>query len=219
MADVPFGPPRVKICGLTRSEDARMAERVGADYLGFVLTGGFGRSVSPADTPSVIEGTSRPRVAVLVDESPGASARLAGSIDASVVQLHGSEPPEAVEALRRLGDWRIWKAVHVRSVEDVARAVLDYGTLVDALLLEGHMEGAVGGAGMRLTVDPEGLRKVLPWGLRLVLAGGLTPDTVVGAVRRFRPHVVDVSSGVECAPGRKDEEAVTRFVRAVQGAA
>ncbi len=194
-----------------------MAERAGADYLGFVLSGGFGRSVSQGQVGGLIQGTSRPRVAVLVDESPETAARLAGSIDATVVQLHGSESPEAVDAVRDLGDWRIWKAVRARSVEDVARAVLDYGALVDALIVEGYREGVVGGGGVSLEVEPARLRQVVPEGLELVLAGGLTPVTVGEAVRRFRPDVVDVSSGVEREPGRKDESMVTRFVRAAKG--
>ena len=209
----------VKICGLTHGDDARMAERVGADYLGFVLTQGFGRSVPPREAAAVIDGTSLPRVAVLVDESPEDAAHLARSIRASVVQLHGSEPPETVEAVRARGDWRIWKAVRARSVEDVARAVLDYGALVDALLLEGYRKGVMGGGGMRLEVEPARVREAVPTDIGLVLAGGLTPDTVGEAVRRFRPDVVDVSSGVEGEPGRKNEAAVTRFVHAAKAAA
>lgn len=194
-----------------------MAERAGADYLGFVLTAGFGRSVAEGEADVVIQGTSRPRVAVLVDETPETAAHLARSIEATVVQLHGSESPEAVVAVRDRGDWRIWKAVRARSVEDVERAVLDYGALVDALLVEGYREGVVGGGGVSLEVEPARLRQVVPEGLELVLAGGLTPVTVREAVRRFRPDVVDVSSGVEREPGRKDESMVTRFVRAAKG--
>jgi phosphoribosylanthranilate isomerase len=196
---------RVKICGLTQAEDARMAERAGADFLGFVLTPGFGRSVPPGAAPALVEGTSRPRVAV-------------SSIDASVLQLHGSEPRETVEALRGLGDWRIWKAVRAGSVEDVARAVLVYGPLVDALLLEGRRQGIVGGGGVRLEVEPERARELIPDGLEFVLAGGLDPDSVGEAVARFRPNIVDVSSGVEREPGRKDEAALIRFVRAAKEA-
>jgi phosphoribosylanthranilate isomerase len=209
---------RVKICGLTQAEDARMAERAGADFLGFVLTPGFGRSVPPGAAPALVEGTSRPRVAVLVDEAPDVAARLAASIDASVLQLHGSEPRETVEALRGLGDWRIWKAVRAGSVEDVARAVLVYGPLVDALLLEGRRQGIVGGGGVRLEVEPERARELIPDGLEFVLAGGLDPDSVGEAVARFRPNIVDVSSGVEREPGRKDEAALIRFVRAAKEA-
>ncbi len=205
MGDPLCAPLRVKICGLTQAEDARMAERAGADFLGFVLTPGFGRSVPPGAAPALVEGTSRPRVAV-------------SSIDASVLQLHGSEPRETVEALRGLGDWRIWKAVRAGSVEDVARAVLVYGPLVDALLLEGRRQGIVGGGGVRLEVEPERARELIPDGLEFVLAGGLDPDSVGEAVARFRPNIVDVSSGVEREPGRKDEAALIRFVRAAKEA-
>ena len=195
-----------------------MAERLGADYLGFILSGGFGRSVPPERAADITRGTRTRRVAVMVNETASRAAELARSIDASVVQLHGDESPETVEQVRASGDWRVWKAVRARSVEDVARAVLDYGSIVHALLLEGWKEGVTGGGGVRLEVDPGEVRAALPPGLGLVLAGGLTPDTVADAVVRFRPAVVDVSSGVEKEPGRKDETSVARFVRAAREA-
>lgn len=210
-------PPKVKICGVTRNEDAGLAERLGADLLGFVLTQGFGRSVPEAAAADVARGTGVPRVAVLVDETPERAARLARSIDAAVVQLHGSESPETVERLRSMGDWRVWKAVRARSLEDVARSVLDYGPLVDALLLEGWKPGVTGGGGARLELRPEDVRRELAAGPALVLAGGLTPDNVAEAIAGFAPAVVDVSSGVEATPGRKDPERVRRFIAVAKG--
>jgi phosphoribosylanthranilate isomerase len=215
-ADAP-APPKVKICGITRNDDARLAERLGADLLGFVLTRGFGRSVPEESAADVVRGTGVERVAVLVDEPLERAARLAHSIDAAVVQLHGSESAETVERLRSVGDWRVWKAVRARSLEDVARAVLDYGPLVDALLLEGWRPGVTGGGGARLELRPEDVRRELVAGPALVLAGGLTPDNVAEAVTAFGPDVVDVSSGVETTPGRKDPERVRRFVTVVKG--
>ncbi len=210
-------PLRVKICGLTHNDDARLAERLGADLLGFILSRGFGRSVPEESVRDVIRGTSLERVAVLVDEPVDRAARLARSIEAAVIQLHGSESPEAVGALRNAGDWRVWKAVRARSLEDVARAVLDYGPLVDGLLLEGWKPGVTGGGGARLELRPEDVRREMADGPALVLAGGLTPDNVAEAVAAFGPDVVDVSSGVETTPGRKDPERMRRFVAAARG--
>lgn len=212
-------PPKVKICGITRNDDARLAEELGADLLGFVLTAGFGRSVPDASGAKVVRGTGVERVAVLVDEPVERAADLGRSIDAAVVQLHGSESPETVERLRSAGGWRVWKAVRARSLEDVARAVLDYGSLVDGLLLEGWKPGVTGGGGVRLELRPEDVRRVLAHGPKLVLAGGLTPENVADAVARFGPSVVDVSSGVETTPGRKDPERVRRFVAFAKGGA
>lgn len=209
-------PPRVKICGLGHNEDARLAERLGADLLGFVLSRGFGRSVAEEDASGVASGTGVERVAVLVDEPVERAARLARSIDAAVIQLHGSETPETVERLRSMGDWRVWKAVRARSFEDVARAVLDYGPLVDGLLLEGWKPGVIGGGGVRLEIRPDDVRREMAAGPALVLAGGLTPDNVAEAVAQFAPDIVDVSSGVETSPGRKDPELMRRFVAVVK---
>lgn len=215
-ADFP-SPPRVKICGLTHNDDARFAERVGADLLGFVLSRGFGRSVPEESAEDVVRGTTVERVAVLVDEPVERATTLARSIDAAVIQLHGSESPETVERLRSVGEWRVWKAVRARSLEDVERAVLDYGPLVDGLLLEGWKPGVTGGGGARLELRPEDVRREMSGGPVLVLAGGLDPDNVADAVAGFGPDVVDVSSGVETTPGRKDPERVRRFVAVAKG--
>lgn len=218
--DAPPGPEgagvRVKICGLTRPEDARQAEAVGADYLGVVLTAGFGRSVEPDVARRVLDGVTVDRVAVLVDEEPRRAADAARRIEATVVQLHGREGRDAVGALRDAGDWRIWKAVRARSVDDLTRTVAEVGDLVDGFLVEGWREGAVGGAGLRLTVGPEAVRGAIPAGRLFVLAGGLTPETVDDAVARFHPDVVDVSSGVEREPGEKDPARVEAFVQALR---
>ena len=85
--------PLVKICGLTRNTDALFAQSVGAGYVGMVLTQGFGRSVPVGAGPGVVSGVTLPRVAVTVDESPGANVALSRSIDASIIQLHGDESP------------------------------------------------------------------------------------------------------------------------------
>jgi phosphoribosylanthranilate isomerase len=206
----------VKICGLTRSVDARQAQRVGADYLGFVLSSGFGRSVPEAHAAEVVAGTSVPRVAVLVDESPASATRLARSIDASVLQLHGDEGRSTVLALREAGDWAIWKAVRARGPEDISRIVDDLGDVVDGLLVEGWREGVIGGGGVPLAVDHRAVRAAVPEGLLFILAGGLTPESVGEGVARFAPDVVDVSSGVERSPGRKAHDRLEAFVRSAR---
>ncbi|MDZ7780135.1 MAG: phosphoribosylanthranilate isomerase [Gemmatimonadota bacterium] len=204
--------PRVKICGVTRREDALVAEELGADFVGFILSSGFGRSVPEAEIPDLVRGLAPSRVAVLVDERPGRAVALAEGAEAAVVQLHGEEPPDVARAIREAGSWTVWKAVRARAVEDVARAVLDYGDWVDGLLIEGWKAGVTGGGGARLALDPERVRASIPAHLTFVLAGGLKPDSVGRAITRFRPDVVDVSSGVEGEPGRKDREKVRRFI-------
>lgn len=206
-------PLQVKICGLTRREDVVAAAAAGADYVGVVVTEGFGRSVPMTRAADLVADVRPVAVAVTVDETPERAAALARALGAGVVQLHGQEPPEAVEALRTLGSWRIWKAVRVRVPEDLMTAAIRYGDAADALLVEGWREGVVGGGGVRADLAAlENVRATLPPDLPLVLAGGLTPDTVAQAVARFRPAVVDVSSGVEERVGVKSQILIERFV-------
>lgn len=213
----PKGRPRVKICGLTAHDDALAAERWGADFLGVVLTAGFERSVPVASAAAVVSGTSAHKVAVLVDPSGAEAARAAAAIGASVVQLHGDEDPDLVRELRDRGDWQLWKAVRARVPSDILRAVESFGPVVDGILVEGWKAGVVGGGGVRVVLEPEEVREAVPRSLRLILAGGLTPSTVASAVARFRPDVVDVSSGVEREPGRKDPKMLRAFLRAAHG--
>lgn len=209
----------VKICGLTRREDAELAASLGADYLGVVLSAGYRRSVALPDAGTLLEGLAPTRVAVFVDESVESAEDLAAMAGVEVIQLHGSEPPEMVAELAAQRTWRLWKAVRAQGPDDVLRAVDRYGTWVEAILVEGWLEGVVGGGGARLSMARLGsLRELVLAPLRIVLAGGLTPGNVGRAVDHFRPHVVDVSSGVEVATGRKSPDLVTRFIRAARRA-
>ena len=208
---------RVKICGLTRREDVVAADAAGADYLGVVLTAGFGRAVKPSEARALVAGTRPPKVAVLVDENVDAAAEAARALGADVIQLHGNEAAEMLVALRARGPWKLWKAVQARSAADIEQAVERYGTLVDAFLVEGWGTPGVGGA--RVQIDPVRVRALLPAGTAFVLAGGLTPDTVADGVRAFHPDVVDVSSGVERALRVKDHDKIRAFIDAARTAA
>ena len=203
---------RVKICGLMRNEDALIADRAGADYLGVILSRGFRRSVALEECAAIVEGTKSLKVAVVVDEDPDGTESAAYRVGASVIQLHGNEPLDVVEELRHRGSWKLWKAVRAQSLEDVRVALDLYGSLVDGILVEGWKEGVVGGGGARVTLEPVGLRSLIPSNCDFVLAGGLGPDTVAEAVGLFSPNVVDVSSGVERRLGEKDPDGVSAFI-------
>lgn len=219
--------PLVKICGVTRVEDARAALTAGADFVGAILTSGFGRSVEPGHAATYLQ--ERPGgasdggpvlVAVLVDPDPDQAVAAARRSGAGIVQLHGEETPEVVRAVAAAGPWKVWKAVRARDADEVARAVERYGGLVDGLLLDGG-RGDQRGGGLGIAFDrgaAAALRSGIPPGVRLVLAGGLDPVNVRRAVRRFRPDVVDVSSGVEVRRGQKDPRRVAAFVRAARNA-
>jgi phosphoribosylanthranilate isomerase len=209
---------RVKVCGLVRREDVLIADAAGVDYLGVILSPGFGRSVRPARAAALVEGTRAPKVAVVVDATAASAEAAAAALEARVIQLHGTEEPDVLEALRHRGEWTLWKAVRAATLADVERAVERYAPVADGLLVEGRREGSLGVGGARLVLDAEQVRGLVPRGLDFVLAGGLGPDTVAEAVRRFRPDVVDVSSGVERELGVKDPSLVRAFVRAARRA-
>ena len=213
-------PPRVKICGVTRVEDARLAADAGADFVGAVLSPGFGRSVPPSVAAGYAPGSDGPTlVAVVVDPGPGEVEAWAAESGAGVVQLHGEETPELLRSLRERGPWSLWKAVRVSMADDVRAAVERYGEVADGLLLDGARSGERGGGhGVRFPWEAaEEAREALR-GLTFVAAGGLTPESVGEAVRRLRPDVVDVSSGVEARVGVKEPALVRAFARNARAA-
>ena len=208
----------VKICGITTPEDALVAQELGADYLGMILSQGFSRSLLPDEAVDIGLVAETPLVAVLVDESLDEAQRIAELSGASVIQLHGEENVEYVEELRRRGMWTIWKAVRVRDPEDVTRAVEGLGTSVDGLLLDGWHPDRPGGSGVSFSWEGvRVMRDQIPSALKVIVAGGLTPGNVADAVRVLRPDVVDVVSGVELNIRRKDPELIGAFVRNARG--
>ena len=208
----------VKICGITTPEDALVAQELGANYLGMILSQGFSRSFLPDEAVDIGLVAETPLVAVLVDESLDEAQRLAELSGASVIQLHGEENVEYVEELRRRGMWTIWKAVRVRDPEDVTRAVEGLGPSVDGLLLDGWHPDRPGGSGVSFSWEGvRVMRDQIPSALKVIVAGGLTPGNVADAVRVLRPDVVDVVSGVELNIRRKDPELIGAFVRNARG--
>ena len=208
-----MGDVQVKICGLCSVEDARAAEESGASYLGMILSPGFGRSLMPDHAVDIGLAVETPVVAVLVDESVDEAQRIAELVGASVIQLHGEESPAFVQELRTRGDWAIWKAVRVREPDDVIRVLEAFGTSVDGVLLDAWLPDRPGGGGVSFTwEDFAAIRSAFPEGVTLVAAGGLNPDNVERAVRVLSPDAVDVSSGVELSPRRKDHDLIRAFV-------
>jgi len=196
---------RVKICGITNLPDGLAAAEAGADALGFVFAESP-RRVSVEVAREII-GRLPPyvtAVGVFVDESLQEVRRTAAEAALGAVQLHGSEGPEVVRALAPLG---CIKAFRVRSRGDL-EAMARYraqGYLVDAFV-----PGQAGGTGR--TIDWSMFAGFEPPG-PLILSGGLMPENVAEAVRIVRPYAVDVSSGVEAEPGRKDPERVRSFIQ------
>lgn len=197
---------RVKICGICDPDSASAAVEAGADALGFVFAPGK-RMLSPRMAREIAK-TVPPfvsRVGVFVNPGAGDVTRIAAYVGLDYVQLHGDESPEFCRSL----GCRVIKAFPVAKSEDLDRAE---NYRVDAYLLDTLAPGARGGTG--LTFDWR-----LAAGFRagpLILAGGLTPENVAGAIEAVRPYAVDVSSGVETG-GRKDPAKIKEFIRRVKG--
>lgn len=196
---------RVKICGITNTDDALHAASCGADALGFVFYSGSPRCVTPAQVRAISEALPPfvTRVGLFVNETPERIRAIAGECGLDVLQLHGDEPPEAC----LLPPYRVIKGVRPREVADLGRLA---AYPVAALLVDAAVPGQFGGTGQRADWQ---LAAQLVATRRVILAGGLTPVNVTAAVQAVHPYGVDVSSGVEQAPGRKDPEKVAQFIR------
>jgi phosphoribosylanthranilate isomerase len=209
---------RVKICGLGRPEDARVAEEAGAEYLGVVFAASP-RQRDASEASRIWQATSAKRVGVFVDAPVADVLDRARRLGLNVVQLHGAEDPAYCRQVCRAGDWSVWKAVKLGAGRELEAALERYSQIVDGLVLEGRSDRGHGGVGARFEWSwVGGVRDSWPETLCLILAGGLNPDNVAEAIERVRPGVVDVSSGVESAPGIKNPDAVWAFVEAVRSA-
>jgi phosphoribosylanthranilate isomerase len=210
--------PAFKICGVTLPADAKAAEAAGASYIGANFVPGSPRRVDARAAAELAAAVSIPLVVVTADLGPREAAATARAAGARGIQLHGAEPVETVEALRGEGAWELWKAVRVRSPADVLGAFDRFGGLVDLLLLDGWHPAQLGGTGTPFDWQAvESVRRDAPEGLRLGIAGGLTPENVEEAIGVLEPDLVDVSSGVESSPGRKDHERIRELAQRIAG--
>jgi phosphoribosylanthranilate isomerase len=207
----------VKFCGITRRSDAEEAVRAGARYVGVIFAGGP-RLVDAAGTLEILAGVPRRvgRVGVFGRQPPTEIADLAHAAGVDIVQLHADPVAATVRAVREAFGGPVWAAVRV-SGADLPPGTVELFQVADAVVVDARADHALGGTGI-----------VLPWeGLahslasvrgqaRLSLAGGLTPANVDRAVALLGPDIVDVSSGVETAPGEKDHKLMHAFVGAVR---
>lgn len=202
-----------KICGLTRPGDAALAVRLGARYLGVVFAGGP-RCVTPAQAATIVAAAGRvPVFGVFGSQGCDEILRVRDSAGLAGVQLHGGASPETIDRLRHEG-------LEVLVVARLAGpADLDVlGTLRTSgcpVLVEPRVEGALGGTGAALSTDLAVRARSCLEGHPMILAGGLTAETVGEIVRLVRPDAVDVSSGVEQIPGIKDPQRMSRFLEAL----
>ncbi len=202
---------RVKICGITSLDDALRAAEAGADAVGLIFVEGTPRYVTPAVAASIVAGLPPfvCPVGVFWDHALAHVAAVVEECGLGAVQLHGSEPPELVAGMPR----PVLKTIKIREAADLAQ--LDRYKPA-AFLLDSPARWSDGEA--RPPISWMLAREATARG-RVILAAGLTPETVADAVRVARPWGVDVNSGVEAVPGRKDPAKVARFIRAAREAA
>lgn len=196
---------RVKICGLTSAQDVDHCVQAGADALGFVFVPASKRYLVPAQARMLVQRVPAfiSRVGLFLDQPAEYIHQLLSDVPLSLLQFHGTE---SAGFCRQFGRPYI-KAVTLQDAASLARAEQDYHDAA-AILVDSHQPGGLGGTGH--TAD---WRLIGQQQRPLILAGGLTPDNVAQAVRTVHPWAVDVSSGVESAPGIKDARAVDQFIR------
>ena len=206
----------VKVCGITSTADAALAVDAGADAVGFVFWFMSPRRVDAARAAEISRELPESvlRVGVFVDHPPAEMGRIADAAGLDLLQLHGDEPPEALAGLPR----PVLKAVRVGK-GFAAEEALRYSPHAAGLVVDTRLPGETqmpGGTGVPFDWSlVRGLAERVPF---LMLAGGLGPWNVAEAIRVVRPHAVDVSSGVESLPGRKDPAKVRAFVDAARAA-
>jgi phosphoribosylanthranilate isomerase len=203
----------VKICGITTLEDALLAVDNGADMLGFNFYPLSPRYISPkaaAQIHRVIQnrGLQVSTVGVFVNTPPSEVKDILDTCGLETAQLAGDESPHDLASLER----RAFKSIRPANLDEAQRMAADFAQLQNApaFLLDARVAGQYGGTGQ--TVDWE-MARALAGQYPLLLAGGLTPDNLVFALERANPWGVDVASGVESTPGRKDSTKLVEFLR------
>jgi phosphoribosylanthranilate isomerase len=199
---------RVKICGITRIEDALSAVELGADAIGLVFYEASPRNVSIVQAKTIVD--SLPpfvsKVGLFVNESPSHIEKILARVNLDILQFHGDESPEACERI----NIPYYKAIRVKDDTNLIQYAQLYQS-AKALLVDTYTESAVGGTGMVFDW------KLIPANISkpLILAGGLTPVNVGLAIEQVHPYAVDVSGGVELSKGIKDAKKMAAFMQVV----
>jgi phosphoribosylanthranilate isomerase len=196
---------KVKICGITSVDDAQVAVDAGADLIGLIFYPPSPRYVTPQQAQAIVARVPAhiETVAVFANENMQTVMRIAQESGVQIVQLHGNESPEVCQqsARRVIKTFRFTAQVQPEMMAQYA---------VEAFLIEGFHADYYGGSGAQ--ADWPRVAQLHPYG-RIILAGGLTPANVQEAIRTVQPYAVDVCSGVEAAPGKKDWDKVRTFVQ------
>ena len=211
----------VKLCGMTRPDDVAAAVALGAGFVGVIFAGGPRLQTTEQAIATLEPARGHVRtVGVFGTASAGSIASIARAVHVDVVQLHGDPSPADVDAVRRHFAGEVW-AVHRVRGSTLGPEAAPLFSAADAVVLDAHVDGALGGTGTALpwAAIAADLQRIPSRNARFVLAGGLRPGNVAEAVSLLAPDIVDVSSGVESAPGRKDHDQMRAFVLAAHSPA
>jgi phosphoribosylanthranilate isomerase len=211
-------PAKVKICGLSTPETVDAAIEAGADFVGLVFYPKSPRNVSLAKAASLVErarGKAR-IVALTVDADDAQLMEIVSQVDPDFIQAHGSETPERIAEISALTGKPVIKAIRVKDADDIVAAA-DHSGAASLILYDAKAPETLGSA------LPGGNGHAFDWALldgqkrnAFMLAGGLTAENVTQAIRVTGAPIVDVSSGVESAPGIKDIELIRKFIEAAK---
>ena len=217
----------VKICGITNLQDARLAVEAGADAIGFVFYRKSPRKIEAKAVRAIVEKISEPveKVGVFVDETPTQIHETVSAAGLTAVQLQGRNLVDSVmngaeSPAELLGVGKVIAAVGGESLKTGGVLISqDAPEKIFALLFDSQANGVVGGTGTAFDWQgTRGMIQVISLKLPVIVAGGLTAGNVTQAIRLLKPFGVDVSSGVEAKPGKKDPAKIAAFVQAVRSA-
>jgi phosphoribosylanthranilate isomerase len=206
---------KVKICGITNLDDARYAVARGADSVGFNFYARSPRYIAPDAARDIIVkvGDEVTTVGVFVNENLDETVRIALDCKIDAIQLHGDESPQFAKQAKQITSLSVIKAFRVGKDFDI-ESIADYD--VEGILIDAFVPALYGGSGQSANLATAQI--IAKMHSFVYLAGGLTPKNVADAILTVRPFAVDVASGVESFPGKKDHEKVAEFIDAAKGA-
>ncbi len=223
---------RIKVCGVTTVEDAHLVAEVGADYIGVIIeVDSSPRRLSVEQARPICEQSTLPVVALFFNWEAKQIQRALATLQPCAVQLLGQESPSLIKTLKRMTTSELWKTVHlparglgevnIAEYQDRINSLVEAGIdaiVIDTVVSSPQGELRYGGTG-QVSNWAAAQKLVEAVSVRFFLAGGITPENVQQAIELVHPHGIDLSSGVEIAPGHKDAEKLRRLVSAARRAA
>lgn len=212
-------PIRVKICGVTSQQSMRDIYDAGAQYIGLVFFDKSPRNVTFEQAQAISQAAPRDlvKVALTVDPDNGFLERLVNTVPLDMIQLHGRETPQRVSEIKQKTGMKVMKAIGLAEPEDL-KTIDRYEGVADQIMVDAKpMEDATLPGGNGFAFDWN-ILKEKRWSTPWMLAGGLNPDNIAQAVKITGARQIDVSSGVEASPGKKDREKINAFIKAAQTA-